>query len=77
MAQATAPIWRLSGTSSKQFGHKAMLQLTKMRHVMQWGRREELRKSVPTASEHPAAFEGEFSNVTSSYAGKGVVRYSW
>ena len=24
-----------------------------------------------------AAFEGEFSNVTSSYAGKGVVRYQW
>jgi uncharacterized protein with beta-barrel porin domain len=24
-----------------------------------------------------AAFEGEFSNVTTSYAGKGVVRYSW
>ena len=23
------------------------------------------------------AFEGEFSNVTASYAGKGVVRYSW
>jgi uncharacterized protein with beta-barrel porin domain len=22
-------------------------------------------------------FEGEFSNVTSSYAGKGVVRYAW
>jgi uncharacterized protein with beta-barrel porin domain len=22
-------------------------------------------------------FEGEFSNVTRSYAGKGVVRYSW
>jgi uncharacterized protein with beta-barrel porin domain len=25
----------------------------------------------------PATFEGEFSNVTSSYAGKGVVRYQW
>jgi len=24
-----------------------------------------------------ATFEGEFSNVTASYAGKGVVRYSW
>jgi autotransporter-associated beta strand protein len=24
-----------------------------------------------------ATFEGEFSNVTSSYAGKGVVRYNW
>jgi autotransporter-associated beta strand protein len=24
-----------------------------------------------------ATFEGEFSNVTSSYAGKGVVRYTW
>jgi hypothetical protein len=24
-----------------------------------------------------ATFEGEFSQVTSSYAGKGVVRYSW
>jgi hypothetical protein len=23
------------------------------------------------------AFEGEFSNVTTSYAGKGVVRYAW
>ena len=22
-------------------------------------------------------FEGEFSNVTRSYAGKGVVRYAW
>ncbi len=25
----------------------------------------------------PATFEGEFSSVTRSYAGKGVVRYSW
>jgi hypothetical protein len=24
-----------------------------------------------------ATFEGEFSEVTSSYAGKGVVRYAW
>ena len=24
-----------------------------------------------------ATFEGEFSDVTTSYAGKGVVRYSW
>ena len=24
-----------------------------------------------------ATFEGEFSSVTASYAGKGVVRYSW
>jgi uncharacterized protein with beta-barrel porin domain len=24
-----------------------------------------------------AAFEGEFSDVTRSYAGKGVVRYTW
>jgi len=24
-----------------------------------------------------ATFEGEFSDVTSSYAGKGVVRYRW
>ncbi len=24
-----------------------------------------------------ATFEGEFSNVTRSYAGKGVVRYVW
>jgi len=24
-----------------------------------------------------ATFEGEFSNVTSSYAGKGVIRYQW
>jgi hypothetical protein len=24
-----------------------------------------------------ATFEGEFSSVTSSYAGKGVVRYQW
>jgi hypothetical protein len=23
------------------------------------------------------ALEGEFSNVTASYAGKGVARYSW
>jgi hypothetical protein len=28
--------------------------------------------------QHAATtFEGEFSNVTSSYAGKGVVRYTW
>jgi uncharacterized protein with beta-barrel porin domain len=24
-----------------------------------------------------ATFEGEFSNVTASYAGKGLVRYTW
>jgi hypothetical protein len=24
-----------------------------------------------------ATFEGEFSSVTNSYAGKGVVRYAW
>ena len=24
-----------------------------------------------------ATFEGEFSNTTTSYAGKGVVRYAW
>lgn len=24
-----------------------------------------------------ATFEGEFSSVTASYAGKGVVRYAW
>ncbi|MET4260570.1 uncharacterized protein with beta-barrel porin domain [Bradyrhizobium sp. S3.12.5] len=24
-----------------------------------------------------ATFEGEFSNVTTSYAGKGVARYQW
>jgi len=24
-----------------------------------------------------ATFEGEFSNVTRSYAGKGVMRYAW
>jgi hypothetical protein len=24
-----------------------------------------------------ATFEGEFSNVTQSYAGKGAVRYAW
>jgi hypothetical protein len=24
-----------------------------------------------------STFEGEFSNVTRSYAGKGVVRYAW
>jgi uncharacterized protein with beta-barrel porin domain len=24
-----------------------------------------------------ATFEGEFSNVTASYAGKGVLRYTW
>jgi hypothetical protein len=24
-----------------------------------------------------ATFEGEFSSVTQSYAGKGVVRYAW
>jgi hypothetical protein len=24
-----------------------------------------------------ATFEGEFSSVTTSYAGKGVMRYSW
>jgi hypothetical protein len=27
--------------------------------------------------QQPATFEGEFSNVTRSYAGKGVVRYNW
>jgi hypothetical protein len=27
-------------------------------------------------ARHPT-FEGEFSNVTRSYAGKGVVRYIW
>jgi hypothetical protein len=24
-----------------------------------------------------ASFEGKFSNVTESYAGKGIVRYQW
>jgi hypothetical protein len=24
-----------------------------------------------------ATFEGQFSNVTNSYAGKGVARYAW
>ena len=24
-----------------------------------------------------AVFEGQFSNVTNSYAGKGIARYSW
>jgi hypothetical protein len=24
-----------------------------------------------------ATFEGQFSDVTNSYAGKGIVRYSW
>jgi hypothetical protein len=24
-----------------------------------------------------ATFDGEFSNVTQSYAGKGVVKYTW
>jgi hypothetical protein len=30
-------------------------------------------------AQSPAAatFEGEFSNVTASYVGKGVVRYAW
>ena len=28
-------------------------------------------------SRSPRTFEGEFSNVTRSYAGKGVVRYAW
>lgn len=48
---------RLRGTSSKQFGHKAMLQLTNMRHVMQSVRREVLRTMVPTASERPAGLQ--------------------
>ena len=30
-----------------------------------------------TAGRLAATFEGEFSNVTRSYAGKGVVRYAW
>jgi hypothetical protein len=29
------------------------------------------------AASAAATFEGEFSNVTRSYAGKGVVRYAW
>ena len=31
----------------------------------------------PNGWSAAAAFEGEFSNVTRSYAGKGVVRYAW
>jgi hypothetical protein len=29
------------------------------------------------ATSKAATFEGELSNVTRSYAGKGVVRYAW
>jgi uncharacterized protein with beta-barrel porin domain len=31
----------------------------------------------PNGWSAAATFEGEFSQVTTSYAGKGVVRYSW
>jgi hypothetical protein len=49
-------------------------------------RQRETRGSSPATDALPpgrsgwsaaATFEGEFSNVTSSYAGKGVVRYQW
>ena len=50
------------------------------------GAAQAAESALTTASAEPrwtnawsvaAAFEGEFSNVTSSYAGKGVVRYAW
>jgi len=31
------------------------------------------RATIPAA----VTFEGQFSNVTNSYAGKGVARYAW
>ena len=31
----------------------------------------------PSGWSAGATFEGEFSDVTRSYAGKGVVRYAW
>lgn len=36
-----------------------------------------VEKKWLTAWSAAATFEGEFSNVTASYAGKGVVRYAW
>jgi hypothetical protein len=33
--------------------------------------------STPFARPRMASFEGEFSGVTESYAGKGIVRYQW
>jgi hypothetical protein len=49
------------------------------------GRRQATPRSSPAAVEKKwlngwsaaTTIEGEFSNVTRSYAGKGVVRYSW
>ncbi len=35
------------------------------------------KRNGSTAGRLPATFEGEFSDVTRSYAGKGVVRYQW
>ena len=31
----------------------------------------------PVVLSLAGVFEGEFSNITRSYAGKGVVRYTW
>ena len=36
-----------------------------------------LEKKWLTGWSAAATFEGEFSDVTRSYAGKGVVRYAW
>jgi hypothetical protein len=40
---------------------------------------EDFRTQAASAGQNAeaATFEGEFSNVTASYAGKGVVRYTW
>jgi len=34
-------------------------------------------EKLSDADQAAATFEGEFSNVARSYAGKGVVRYAW
>jgi hypothetical protein len=41
------------------------------------GRTETRGRPSFFAVNEAAIFEGEFSNVTRSYAGKGVVRYAW
>jgi hypothetical protein len=41
------------------------------------GRHHRVRRDEVGDWSAAATFEGEFSNVTSSYAGKGIVRYAW
>jgi len=36
-----------------------------------------LEKRWPSGWSAAATLDGEFSNVTRAYAGKGVVRYAW